>query len=194
MKNKGGRSHTSTSLHKRGSLPWHLSVPCALFCHPPLHLKALRACFAGSLLQGGIALPALKGCRGTATLSTLISHCCLKCCGCLVVCGGGGRYHLSFFLCVAPGTQALTRPGHVSTAVMQTISSANCKVSGSRGTCWIWMAGQRKALFCDKEYVETSSLFWVQSAQLFCSGDSFSLILCGLLALLTCALGGANSF
>lgn len=76
IKNKGGRSHTSTSQHKRGSLPWQLSVLCALCCHPPLHLKAVYTCFAGRVLQGGIASPALKGCRGTPTPSTPISYCC----------------------------------------------------------------------------------------------------------------------
>lgn len=105
-----------------------------------------------------------------------------------------GRHHLFIFyffpLC---SIWALSRPGHVSTAVVQTASSANCKVSRSRRTLWSWVAGQRRALFCDKKDVETESILGTISTD-FCGGANLSLILCGLLALLTCDMGGANLF
>lgn len=109
---------------------------CALFCHSPLHLEAMHGCFAGSLLQRGIALPALKGCRGTPSPSTPISYCCWDLLG---GCGGGKASSL-FSLSVASRIWALTRPRHVSTAVVQTISSADCNVSAAEkrfGAGWL---------------------------------------------------------
>ena len=104
--------------------------------------------------------------------STLISYCYLKCHG-LRGSLGGLQWReeiilLSFcFVCAASGIQVLTRPGHISTAIVQGISGANCMLSGSRQTLQSWLAGQRKALLCGEKCLETVSLYWVSSAQLF---------------------------
>lgn len=137
MKNKGGRPHTSNSLHGRGSLPRHLSAPRALFS-------------AILLFTSKPGVPALLGacCREKWHCLPLeaaeeeppppISYCCLKCHGCCGSLGGLWRREeislLSFcFVCAAPGIWVWSRPGHVSIAIVQIISSANCMLSGSRG-------------------------------------------------------------
>lgn len=156
-----------------------LASVCALylvFCHLPLHLKALCACYAGSPLQGETALPALRGCRGRATplhpnfillpqmpwLLWFPWWSVVEGRNCLAV----------FLLCAAPGIWVLTRPGHVGTAIVQTISSDNCILSGSGGTLQSQLAGQRKALLCEEKCLETASLSWVPSAQLFVAAEA----------------------
>lgn len=167
MKNKGGRSHTSSSLHRRGSLLHHLSV----FYHFPLHLKALCACDAGSLLQGEIALPDLrlerKSCAPPPKFHVAASN-AMTAAVPLVVCDG--RKKLSCCFCFVQHL-VLTRPGHVSSALVQAISSAICILSGSRGILQSWLAGQGKAWLCEVSRNSESVLDTINTA--FCGIGSF---------------------
>lgn len=164
-------------------------VPCFLSSKRPVRLLCCK--------EKEIVLPALRGCRRRATPSTLISYCCLKCQGCCDSLDGlqwrEGIVLLSFcFVCAAPGIGVLTRPGHVSTAIVQTISSANCMLSGSRGTLQSRLAGQRKASLCDVSRNNEPMLGAINTA--FCGGGSFLLTWCGLLELVSCGPGGAGLF
>lgn len=167
MKNKGGRSHTSSSLHRRGSLLHHLSV----FYHFPLHLKALCACYAGSLLQGEIALPDLrlerKSCAPPPKFHIAASN-AMTAVVPLVVCDRGKKS--SCCLCFVQHL-VLTRPGHVSTALVQAINSANCILLGKRGILQSWLAGQGKAWLCEVPRNSETILGTISTA--FCGIGSF---------------------
>lgn len=170
MKNKEGRSHIGNSLHGRASLPRHPSLPCAWLSVilPFIRKPCVTAMLGARCKEEWRCLPwgaAEKepSPRHPNFIPLPYSHGC----GSL---GGlwwrGEIVLLPFcFVCAATGVWILTRPGHGSTAIVQTTSSANCALSGSRGTLQSRLAGQRKALLCEV-YRNSESLSWVPSAQL----------------------------
>lgn len=137
MKNKGGRPHTSNSLHGRGSLPRHLSAPRALFsaillftskpgvpallgacCREKWHCLPLEAAEEEPPPPNFILLPQMPWLLWFPWWS---------------VAEGRNQLASFCFVCAAPGIWVWSRPGHVSIAIVQIISSANCMLSGSRG-------------------------------------------------------------